>query len=389
MSSPRNESTPILSDASAGSSGWAAHPVVRMFICISGVIGMLGAYGFLQERIMSRPYGLGEGAEYFKYSVFLVFVNRIVSSIYAGTEMYLTEKPLSADETKKSAPLWKYAIVSASNTAATTCQYESLLYISFPLQMLGKCFKMVPVMGWGMLASGKSYAVADWLIAAAVTLGCMMFLTFGDVRSDHSTEEHAIHAVAWGVLLLLGYLAFDGLTPTYQEKILTDHNTSTAALMFYVNIISCAISLLSLLSFGLFVPSISFVMRHPIFLVHVLQLSLCATFGQVFIYRTISWFGALALAAVMNLRQLGSVLFSVLYYGHTVNVLQWVGIATCFGGLFAKTARGYHEHLLKEAKPAPQRDIESEASPEADGARFFEPPRDASVEHLTRKRTSA
>jgi hypothetical protein len=98
---------------------------------------------------------------------------------------------------------------------------------------------------------------------------------------------------------------------------------------------------------------------------------------------------ALALAAVMNLRQLGSVLFSVLYYGHTVNVLQWVGIATCFGGLFAKTARGYHEHLLKDAKPAPQRDIESEASPEADGARFFEPPRDASVEHLTRKRTSA
>merc|ERR1719172_166583 len=123
--------------------------------------------------------------------------------------MMLTEQATliaGADEAKPSAPMWKYAVVSASNVAATTCQYESLLYISFPLQMLGKCFKMVPVMAWGITASGKSYSWADWAIAASVTTGCMLFLTMGDVRSEHSTEEHVGFAVAYGVLLLLGYL---------------------------------------------------------------------------------------------------------------------------------------------------------------------------------------
>ena len=39
-----------------------------------------GTYGFLQERIMAAPYGTGVTAEYFKFTVFLVFLNRVVSA---------------------------------------------------------------------------------------------------------------------------------------------------------------------------------------------------------------------------------------------------------------------------------------------------------------------
>ena len=34
----------------------------------------------------------------------------------------------------------------------------------------------VPVMGWGIAISGKSYKLLDWLIALAVTGGCTIFL---------------------------------------------------------------------------------------------------------------------------------------------------------------------------------------------------------------------
>ena len=37
----------------------------------------------------------------------------------------------------------RYAAVSISNVAATTCQYEALKFVSFPVQMLGKSSKMV------------------------------------------------------------------------------------------------------------------------------------------------------------------------------------------------------------------------------------------------------
>ena len=32
-------------------------------------------------------------------------------------------------------------------------------YVSFAVQMLGKSFKMMPVMIWGMIISGKSYSI--------------------------------------------------------------------------------------------------------------------------------------------------------------------------------------------------------------------------------------
>ena len=53
------------------------------------------------------------------------------------------------------APSYAYAAVSLSNVVATTCQYEALKYVTFPLQTLGKTAKMIPVMVWGSLIGGK------------------------------------------------------------------------------------------------------------------------------------------------------------------------------------------------------------------------------------------
>ena len=50
------------------------------------------------------------------------------------------------EPTSNVAPLHKYFYISFSNTIASFCQYESLRYISFPTQTLGKCGKMIPVM---------------------------------------------------------------------------------------------------------------------------------------------------------------------------------------------------------------------------------------------------
>ena len=104
-------------------------------------------------------------------------------------------------EWRPQAPIWKYLIVSLSNVYASSCQYEALKlggdfrsmfshnlpstgnfmipasnsswlwfgdvlsnnpprkYVSFAVQMLGKSFKMMPVMIWGMIISGKSYSI--------------------------------------------------------------------------------------------------------------------------------------------------------------------------------------------------------------------------------------
>merc|ERR1712039_906820 len=60
---------------------------------------------------------------------------------------------------RNSAPLWKYLAISLSNVGATWCQYEALKFVAFPVQMLGKSFKMMPVMIWGIVISQKRYKV--------------------------------------------------------------------------------------------------------------------------------------------------------------------------------------------------------------------------------------
>merc|ERR1711959_701586 len=95
--------------------------------------------------------------------------NRLVTcSVAAGT----LAAQRKWDQFQPVAPLWAYAAVSVSDVIATTCQYEALKYVSFPVQTLGKCSKMVPVMIWGIFILRKKYTLKDYMMAVAVALGC-------------------------------------------------------------------------------------------------------------------------------------------------------------------------------------------------------------------------
>merc|ERR1719506_351825 len=140
-----------------------------------GIIGALVVYGLLQERIMTVPYG----GELFKISVFLVFCNRAVAVLFAFAMI-----TVKGESYTNAAPFWKYLAISLSNVYASACQYEALKYVSFPVQMLGKSFKMMPVMVWGMIVSGKGYNTTDWLVAFCVTGGVVEFLMTGPISSS-------------------------------------------------------------------------------------------------------------------------------------------------------------------------------------------------------------
>ena len=320
---------------------------IRLLTCCGGIMMMLAVYGIQQERVMAVQYG----TEYFTYTVFLVLLNRLFACTYS-----VVMAAYHGEDLRSSCPLWKYSLVAVSNVVATTCQYEALKYVSFPVQMLGKSSKMVPVMGWGMIMGGKSYVARDWVIALAVTAGCTMFLAGGEVSSAKAREDPTMAAglaTALGLGLMLGYLASDGFTSTFQEKLFKEHKVSTYNQMFWVNTFAVLLSAGLLLSGGL-MESIAFAQRHPWFLVDAVILSLSATLGQVFIYQTIFHFGALVFAATMNARQLMSIMISVESQNHPVTLIQALGIVLTFGGLFTKLLIGYSDNLSKKEKESKQ-----------------------------------
>jgi len=288
----------------------------------------LGIYGVVQERIMSVPYD----GEMFGTSVFLVLCNRLVGIVYALFMVFYHGEPCS-----NSAPLWKYIAISTSNVAATWCQYEALKYVSFPVQMLGKSFKMMPVMVWGILISQKKYKLVDWLIAGGVTGGVTMFLLCGEIKSKHATAETSYY----GLLLLLAFLAVDGFTSTFQEKLFKDHKTSKYNQMLYVNSASAVVSSGSLIASGAAPGAIGFCFAHPLFAMHASGLSAAAVAGQFFIVSQVKEFGALVFAATMNLRQVVSILNSFIMYSHPITVKQVFALVMVFASLFYKVYVGY------------------------------------------------
>merc|ERR1719471_956402 len=302
----------------------------------AGIIGMLLVYGLVQERIMSEPYG----TEMFTISVFLVFCNRMFAVLYAMIMILVKGEP-----GKNSAPLWKYLAISASNVGASYCQYEALRYVSFPVQMLGKSFKMMPVMVWGMVISGKRYGLSDWLIAAAVTGGVTEFLLTGSIaaKHQHGTSVH-------GLILLLVFLGLDGFTSTFQEKLFKEHKTSKYNQMVYVNGFSGLVSFITLLATRSLVKSLVFCGNHPVFIRDFVVLSASAVGGQWFIYSQVKEFGALVFAATMNTRQVVSILVSYATYKHAITGLQVIGLLLVFAGLFYKSFRGLYSDSQTKAK---------------------------------------
>jgi len=311
-----------------------------MLHCIAlgaGIIFMLGIYGFIQEKVMTVEYD----GELFKYTVFLVLMNRLFAILYSGG-MIIGNKESSAP----ACPLWKYFAISLSNVAATTCQYEALKWVSFPVQMLGKSFKMMPVMVWGILISQKNYKLQDWLVAAAVTGGVTEFLMTGEISSKHAGHGDSI----WGLALLLGFLAFDGFTSTFQEKLFKEHTTTKYNQMFYINMFSAITSILTLLVFGGLLESVAFCAAHPRFMVDASMLSIGAVGGQFFIYSMVKDFGALAFAACMNVRQVVSIIVSYIAYSKPVTALQIVGLTIVFGALFYKSYASMEEKQKEKEK---------------------------------------
>ncbi|XP_050367671.1 UDP-galactose/UDP-glucose transporter 5B [Argentina anserina] len=308
---------------------------------VAGIMTTLVTYGVLQEKIMRVPYG--EDHAFFKYSLFLVFCNRIMTSAVSAGALISSKKDLNPV-----APIYKYCLVSVTNILTTTCQYEALKYVSFPVQTLAKCAKMIPVMIWGTIIMQKKYEGRDYMFAFLVTVGCSIFILYpagsdlGPTDAFGRERENTI----WGVSLMIGYLGFDGFTSTFQDKLFKGYDMEIHNQIFYTTFCSCVLSLTGLILQAQLLPAIQFVASHNDCFFDIALLSTVATASQFFISYTIRTFGALTFATIMTTRQLVSIMLSCVWFHHPLSWEQCIGAVVVFGSLYAKS-------FMRNATPKP------------------------------------
>ncbi|XP_062502126.1 adenosine 3'-phospho 5'-phosphosulfate transporter 1-like [Corticium candelabrum] len=297
---------------------------MRLVFCFVGLQASYLTWGVLQERIMTRDYG----GEKFTNSQFLVFVNRVLAFFIAGAVIMLTKQPVHR------APMYKYSYCSISNILSSWCQYEALKFVTFPIQVLAKASKVIPVMIMGKFVSRKSYSWHEYATAVLISIGASLFL----LASSHHSKNKATETTTVGLIILFGYMIFDSFTSNWQSELFKTYKMSPVQCMFGVNLFSCLFTVLSLIEQGEFFSSLMLLLRHNDLFFHALLLSICSACGQLFIFYTVSAFGPIIFTIIMTTRQVMSILLSCLIYGHTITTQAGLGVIIVF---FALSVRVY------------------------------------------------
>uniref|UniRef100_A0A1I8FAP9 Adenosine 3'-phospho 5'-phosphosulfate transporter 1 n=1 Tax=Macrostomum lignano TaxID=282301 RepID=A0A1I8FAP9_9PLAT len=172
------------------------------------------------------------------------------------------------------APAFEYTWSSLSNVLSSWCQYEALLYVSFPTQVLAKA--------------------------------CQNYTSDADGKTG--VKEAPAH-----------FYSPPNRMST-QLVLFTRHGVTTLQMMAGTSVLSCVLTLEQ----GSLPAAVAFACRHPQFLMHLGLLSVCSTIGQLVIFQTIARFGSVTFIIIMTVRQAFAILLSCLIYQHRVPPLGYL-----------------------------------------------------------------
>lgn len=200
---------------------------------------------------------------------------------------------------------------------------------------------MIPVMIMSQCLRGKTHKRVEWLFALSISFGLSVFLLneHRETKNGHSIDEPEADSLAMfsGLIILALYLTFDSFTSNWQSVLFDKYKMSTIHMMAGVNLYSMLFPLVSLLQQGEFFSALTLVIANPSLLRDCILFSICSTTGQLFIFLTISEFGAVVFTLISTFRQVFAILLSCIIYLHPVSFFGYVGIFIVFGSLFGKT----------------------------------------------------
>ncbi|MCJ1359352.1 MAG: UDP-galactose transporter [Icmadophila ericetorum] len=328
-------------------------------------------WAVLQEQITTTSYGTATNPERWTHSVFL---NTIQSAFAALTGyIYLRASTRNSKEPTPSifptkSILFPLILVSITSSLASPFGYASLSHIDYITFILAKSCKLLPVMFLHLTIFRKRYPLYKYLVIFLVTAGVAVF-TLHSSKKPSSKKSAVIQNSTWGLFLLSINLLFDGLTNTTQDHIFSTYKPYSGPQMMVAQnllstllttsylLISPYISALPFLS--ILIPegtltsitelssALTFISRNPSITKDLLGFAACGAIGQIFIYYTLSHFSSLLLVTVTVTRKMLTMILSVVWFGHRLSGMQWVGVGLVFGGVGAE---GWIQRREKEAK---------------------------------------
>jgi len=135
--------------------------LVWLLLCFLGIMASFVCYGLLLEYTTSGGRHLHE--------LSFLFVTSGLYTVTAAAGRYVR------DETPTTIPPARFAILGLTSMGSTFCSVRSLRYVIYPIQVLAKSCKPVPVMIMGAFM-GKKYPLRKYLNVCLIVMGVALFM---------------------------------------------------------------------------------------------------------------------------------------------------------------------------------------------------------------------
>lgn len=329
---------------------------LRLMIVASGICCSYWLYGFLQEKLITKSR---LGASF--VLVIQTFANIVIATMWQTLE---TRKRTTESEPKTATMKLNHPLLFLTSTCyvfAMVCSNESLRFVSYPVAVLAKSCKLIPTMVMGSLIERRQYSMQQWLSALCISAGIAIFNQSrissnqaADVSLSLSSDGDNQY---WkGMVLLCISLGMDGFLGAFQgmlkrSGVENNQRPPTAVeTMMYINVYSLSMMIpLAVLS-GQMGEGIRLLQNSEQLRMNVAILTGVVSFGQIFIFLCIDWYSSLVTTTITTTRKFFTILFSVLYFGHTFTVGQWTSVFMVFFGLYLSIASGNKPEAKKKVE---------------------------------------
>ncbi|CAD2218422.1 solute carrier family 35 (UDP-galactose transporter), member B1 [Angomonas deanei] len=313
--------------------------------------------------------------------------------LFAGNKRSSGKSLIPTKYTSKD--IQQLALMGFANIFGTCCGYGAMRRLSYPLFLSIKMSKMVPTIVVGTVVHHTRYPLEKILSCVCITVGVIaFFLLDKETMSKQSAGSSAggslfsLSTGTVGLLFAAVNLAMDGFTHSTQDELVRRNRWSGNQLMLLCNVSSLLWMAVTLGVLEVLTPRTANIILEPwtwlglspevvnTFLVEnvpfqelsktvqffatyagaakdVALLSVLNAMGQFFIFRVVFLFGSLTVTAMTIVRKIGSVILSIVTYGHVLAPAQWGALLLVFFGVFLEARYNMRRGATKAAAVTP------------------------------------
>mmetsp|Transcript_6819 Transcript_6819/g.10436 ORF Transcript_6819/g.10436 Transcript_6819/m.10436 type:complete len:367 (+) Transcript_6819:184-1284(+) len=327
------------------------HTWTETFLIAVYVVGIWIAflvYGWSQEALAKEDFQ-GESF-HFTHSLVLLQSLSNMAVAFGGIlfDAWYTGQPFTINAGVR---LWHWFIASLGYQGAHFFGLQSLHYVSFPVQIVCKSCKTLPVLIGEYIICGIEVSLKKGISVVILSLGVILFLFYKpSKKGKHASSEFELTPeFVWGLLMIFLALICDGIYGPYQTYIRKSYKQCGAFhLMFNMNMWQGLFSVIFVLRDGELFELISFIDRHPKVISYLIEFCVSMAIGSTFIYLLQRYCGALVVTKATTVRKLMSVLASAYFFNHTINAVQWAAVVIVFT---CKYSSSFLANRLLECQP--------------------------------------